>query len=160
MMFSVSFRVGMYRDYSNIDGHVVSQVLISRNESDAMLVFEADTTRSAFINTVEIFDGCHNRISSIVRKDLDSHGYPCSNLGVFIEEKFKGDVFGDWSIRGLVLGTNSPRMVIGRSRVILNGWRGLIMAHTLHFLFPYLTFGLWLGRWLNGLYFRMCERAI
>ena len=52
--------IAMPRNDTYIDGHVVPQVLVPRNESIAVLIFEAHTAGCPFIDAVEIFDGRHN----------------------------------------------------------------------------------------------------
>lgn len=84
VMLSVAFRIGVYWDHSNVDCHIVSQVLVPRNEGGAMLVLETDAAGSTLIDAVEILYGGHNRISCIMRVYLNAHGYPCPDLGVLV----------------------------------------------------------------------------
>lgn len=60
----------MIDDNSYVDRHVVSEVLISRNENVAVFVLEAKSTGSTLIETVEIFHCRDDRISGIVGEYL------------------------------------------------------------------------------------------
>lgn len=86
-MVVISIDIGVCLDGDNpdIDGHVVSQVLVSRYEGDAVFILEADTTGGTIIDTVEILDGRDNRISGVVRVYLNTHRDACPNFGILIQ---------------------------------------------------------------------------
>lgn len=84
VMFPVELGIRWDGDHPDINGHIVPQVLIPCYEGDAILILKADTARSAIIDTIEILDRSHNRISGIMRVYLYTHGYACPNFGVFI----------------------------------------------------------------------------
>ena len=60
-------------DHSYINHHVVSEVLVSRNEGIALLVFEAHTLSSPFVEAVEVLDGGDDRVGGVMGEDLNSH---------------------------------------------------------------------------------------
>lgn len=77
---SIWVGIAMARNDTHINGHVIPQVLVPRNKSVAILVFEAHAARRPFIDTVEIFNGRDDRVRGIMREDLYSHRDPRSNL--------------------------------------------------------------------------------
>lgn len=86
--------VGMNRNDTNIDGHIISQVLIARNKGCASFIFETNTTGSPIIYTIEVLDRSHNRVRRVMGKDLNSHWNARSYFWVFIKEQLERDVFG------------------------------------------------------------------
>ena len=73
------------RNNSNIDDHVVLEVLISRNECVPTVVLEADAVCGTFVKAVEVLDSSHNGVGGIVREDLHPHWQSCSMVGGAIE---------------------------------------------------------------------------
>jgi hypothetical protein len=55
------------------------EVLIPGNQDIAMTVLEDDTP--TLIQSVEVLDSCNDRISGIVREDVDPHGQSSPVLG-------------------------------------------------------------------------------
>ena len=90
----VGIPVRLNGDNPDVHGHVVPQIFVSGNKGDAALILKADTARSAVVDAVEVLDRCDNRVGGIMRVDLNTHRYTCSNLGVLIEQQLKGDVLG------------------------------------------------------------------
>ena len=88
------------RNDSNVDDHVVLKVLISRNKCIPTVVLEADAVCGTFVKSVEVLDSSHNRVSGIVRKDLDPHWQPCSMVGGTIEQQLECDVLWRRTHRG------------------------------------------------------------
>jgi len=102
-----------------------------------MLILEANTAGSAIVNTVEIFNGGHNGVSGIMGKDLHSHWYPCSNFGVFIQQKLEGNILGDRVIGGLLVRSRIPTVSISVSMIVRRGGvplssSRLLMLYGLH----------------------------
>ena len=93
-------------EYSHIDNHVVAKVFVSRNESVSILVFKAHALRSgrSRVQTIEVFDGCDNGVSRIMRVDLHSHRQARTILRCFEEQKLECDVLGRHLPRGDSLG--------------------------------------------------------
>lgn len=59
----------------DVDGHVVMEVFISRDEGVALLILEAHALGPgrASIQAVEILYGCDDRLGVVMRVDLHSH---------------------------------------------------------------------------------------
>lgn len=87
-------RLRVVRYYPNIDDHVVEKILESGDEGVSVAILEADSSGNAFVQTVEILDSCHDRVSGIVREDLDSHRQSRSIIGCTLEHQFKSNVLG------------------------------------------------------------------
>ena len=52
--------LGVISNNSNVDDHVVLEVLVSRNECVPTIVLEADAVCGTFIEAVEVLDSSHN----------------------------------------------------------------------------------------------------
>ena len=65
--------LGVIRNDSNVDDHIVLEVLVSRNECVPTVVLEADAVCGTFVEAVEVLNSSHNRIGGVVRKDLHPH---------------------------------------------------------------------------------------
>ena len=94
MVVLIAIIVGMHRNHTDIDGHVISQVLIARNKGSAIFILETDPTGNAVIYAIEILDRSYNGVRGVVGEDLNSHWNARSHLRVFIEEQLERDVFG------------------------------------------------------------------
>lgn len=122
------------RNDSNVDDHIILEVLISRNECVPMVILETDAVCGTFVKPVEILDSGHNRVGGIMGKDLHPHWQSCSMIGGTIEQQFECDVLrrgtgrgntvACWSIVAVTLtdGRGSEtmtveRQVIGHDRV-------------------------------------------
>ena len=79
---------------TNMYNHVVSEVLISSNQCIPLVVLKTDTLRSAFVEAVEILDGCNDRIGGIMREYLNPHRKPGSAVGGSIEKQLESYVLG------------------------------------------------------------------
>lgn len=90
---TIAFAICLGGDHPNVDRHVISQILIPGDESDAILILKANTAGLLVVDPIEVLNGCHDGVGSVMWIDLHSHGYPCSNLGLFIKKQLKGDVF-------------------------------------------------------------------
>ena len=98
----IGFRV-LIGDDTNVDSHVIPQVLVPGDQSDSVFVFEADSTGGRFVYAVEILDRGDDGIGCIVRKDLDPHRDSSLGLGGIIQEQLKRHMLGRWRRRrGLV----------------------------------------------------------
>ena len=92
--------LGVIRNDSNVDYHIVMEVLVSRNECVPTVVLEADAVCGTFVEAVEIFNSSHNRLGGIVRKDLHPHWQSCSMIGGTIEQQLECDVLRRRTDRG------------------------------------------------------------
>lgn len=102
-----------------------------------MFILEADAAGSAIVDTVEVFNGGHNGVRRIMRVDLHSHWYPCSDLGVLIQQELEGDILGDRVAGGLLVRGSVPTapirvgVIIRRGGVPLSSSR-LLILYSLH----------------------------
>jgi hypothetical protein len=71
-----------------------------------MFILEAHSTGSAIVDAIEIFDGSDDGIRGVMRVYLHAHWNSSPHLGVLIQEKFKGDVFGHRVLQQLPSGRN------------------------------------------------------
>lgn len=88
------------RDDSNIDDHIVLEVLISRDECVPNVVLEADAVCGTFVEAVEVLDSSHNRVGGIMWKNLYPHWQSCSMIGGTIEQQLECDVLRRRTDRG------------------------------------------------------------
>ena len=65
--------LGVIRNDSNVDDHIVLEVLVSRNECVPTVILEANAVCGTFVEAVEVLNSSHNRIGGVVRKDLHPH---------------------------------------------------------------------------------------
>ena len=87
-------------NYSNVDDHIILEVLVSCNERIPTVVLEADTVCGTFVEAVEVLNSSHNRIGGIVRKDLHPHWQSCSMIGGTIEQQLECDILRRRTNRG------------------------------------------------------------
>ena len=52
--------LGVIRNDSNVDDHIVLEVLVSRNECVSTVVLEADAVCGTFVEAVEVLNSSHN----------------------------------------------------------------------------------------------------
>lgn len=114
---TIAFAIGLGGDHPHVDRHIIPQVLIPCDEGGAMFILETDTTGMLVIDPIEVLDRRHDGVGSIMRIDLDSHGYPSSNLGGFIEQQLKGDVLGHRVLVDLLLRGGIGDRVLGPSEL-------------------------------------------
>lgn len=136
-MLVIAIAVGVNRNHAHVDGHIVSQVLISGNECIPIFILEADAASSTIVDTVEVFHGGHNGVRRIMRVDLHSHWYPCSDFGVLIQQELEGDVLGDGGAGRLLVRGRIPTAPIGVGVIIRRGGvplssSRLLVLHSLH----------------------------
>lgn len=84
--------LGVVRNDSHVDNHVIAKVLIPCDKSVASIVFKADPLGGAFVKTIEVLDSGDNGIRRIMRKDLYSHRQSCSTASASIEQQLESDV--------------------------------------------------------------------
>jgi hypothetical protein len=68
-----------------------------------MIILETDTAGSAVIDTIEILDCSHDGVRGVMRVYLHSHRDASPNLGILIEQKLEGNVFGDGALAQVLL---------------------------------------------------------
>ena len=61
---------------TNIYRHAIAEVLVTGNEGCSLIVLKADAfgAGGTRIQTVEILDGCHNGVGSVMWVNAHSHG--------------------------------------------------------------------------------------
>ena len=89
----------MIDDDSNVDGHVIPEILVSRNENVAVFVFKAESTRSTLIEAVEVFHGSDDGIGGVVWKNLYFKWKSRSVIRCAIEQQLEGYCFRSWTRR-------------------------------------------------------------
>lgn len=114
---TIAFAIGLGGDHPHVDRHIILQVLIPCDEGGAMFILETDTTGMLVIDPIEVLDRRHDGVGSIMRIDLDSHWYPSSNLGGFIEQQLKGDVLGHRVLVDLLMRGGIGDRVLGPSKL-------------------------------------------
>lgn len=77
-------------DDTNIDSHLVFEVLIERDHDFAQLVLEADP--EAIVQTVEVLHCANDGLRAVMRVDADSQWKAGAMLGAFGKEKLEGDI--------------------------------------------------------------------
>lgn len=67
--------VRMLLNDSDVNHHVVAEVLVSRDQGIALLILEADSLGACWagVEAIEILDGCDDGVGGIMGIDLDSH---------------------------------------------------------------------------------------
>lgn len=89
--------------YSHVDNHVVAEILISRDESVSLIILETDTFAGAIwvrVEAIEVLDGRHDGLGTIVRVYLHAQGQARTKLRGFMEEEFELNMFrGDPLVR-------------------------------------------------------------
>lgn len=91
-----SWTMGRLLDNPDVDYHVVSEILISRNQSIALFVLETDSLRAGWarVQAIEILDRSDNGVRGIMRINLDTHGQARAVLRRICEEKLECDTLG------------------------------------------------------------------
>ena len=110
---------------SDVDSHIVLEILIPCNESIATLILETDPFGRSLVETVKVLNGGDNGVGSIVCPNLNSHRKPCSIVGTTIEEQLECDILWGWRYwRQAVAGRGilvifAIRMIARRCRIAL-----------------------------------------
>ena len=90
---------------SDIDDHIILEILISCDKRISTVVFKADTVSSTFVKAVEVLDSSHNRVGIIMREYLHPHWQSCPMIGGTIEQQLECDILGRRTSRGETVGT-------------------------------------------------------
>lgn len=63
---------------TDVDNRVMAKVLVATNDGITLVILETHTRAASLsgVETIEVLDSGNNRLSGIVRVDLDPHGYP------------------------------------------------------------------------------------
>lgn len=77
---------------SNIDNHVMGEILVPRNQGGALVVLEDNTP--ALIQAIEVLDGCDDGVGCVVREDVDPHRQAGSVMGGLWKKQLETDMLG------------------------------------------------------------------
>jgi hypothetical protein len=82
---------------SDVDDHVVAEVLVPCDEGISILILKTNPLRSGRtgVEPIKVLDSGHNGVGSIMRVNLHTHGQARTILGGIHEQKLKCDVLGD-----------------------------------------------------------------